>query len=136
MLYESLHEIVKESAIEVLRVTEEQASAVASKIVERMGAGIWDFNIKAPQSNQRDDGEMLHTFGQLAGSEVAGFVANAKKLGTRMSFDEMEMGILAAGRKEMRNGLAEIMNSLEFGKQTDPDRGDTLENRGRRKKNS
>lgn len=53
-----------------------------------------------------------------------------------MSFDSMEMGILAAGRKDMQNGLAEILDSLKHGEQVCPECDEKMDNRGRGKKNS
>jgi hypothetical protein len=73
---------------------------------------------------------------QLSNRELDKFIAYAKEQGTTMSFDSMEMGILAAGRKDTQNGLTEILDSLKFDKPTcpEPECGNGMENRGRGKK--
>ena len=70
---------------------------------------------------------------RLSNREVDKFVAYAKEQGTKMPFDLMETGILAAGREDMKNGLAEILNSLKFEKPACTE-SDEIENRGRSKK--
>ena len=62
--------------------------------------------------------ELYPTLKLLSNRELDKFVTYAKEQGTAMPFDSMEMGILAAGRKDMQNGLAEIVNSLKFEKPT------------------
>ena len=49
--------------------------------------------------------------GEIARSELDKFILYAKKQGMKMPFDAMETGILAAGRKDMQNGLSEILNT-------------------------
>jgi uncharacterized protein (UPF0264 family) len=58
--------------------------------------------------------ELKSVFEHVRNQELAKFTAYAKEQGTRMSFSEMEMGILAAGRKDMQNSLAELAESLKF----------------------
>jgi len=78
--------------------------------------------------------ELLPALRLISKSEVDKFVAYAKGQGTNMSFGAMEMGILAAGRKDMQDGLAEIANSMEFDSQDCTECGEGLDNRGRSKK--
>ena len=78
--------------------------------------------------------ELYPMLKQLSNRELDKFVAFAKEQGTRMSFDSMEMGILAAGRKDMQNGLAEVLNSLKFDKQDCPECEAEMDDKGRSKK--
>jgi len=68
--------------------------------------------------------------------EVDKFVAYAKGQGSGMSFDSMEAGILAAGRKDIQNGLTEILNSMKFDKPSCLECKEGMDNRGFGKKNS
>jgi len=70
----------------------------------------------------------------LSNRELDKFIKYAQKQGTKMPFGSMEMGILAAGRKDMQNGLAEILNSLKFDKPTCTECDEEMDNRGRSKK--
>jgi predicted lactoylglutathione lyase len=79
--------------------------------------------------------ELLHTLGVSSNRELDKFIAYAKGQGTKMSFDAMETGILAAGRKDMQDGLAEIANSLAFNKPVCPECDEAMDNRGKGKKN-
>jgi len=72
----------------------------------------------------------------LSNREVDRFVAYAKEQGTKMPFHQMEMGMLAAGRKDMQNGLAEVANSLKFPVPSCEECYDGMDNRGRSKKKS
>jgi hypothetical protein len=74
--------------------------------------------------------------GALSNRELDRFIALAKSQGTKMPFDTMEMGILAAGRKDMQNGLAEVLNSLKFDKPDCSECNEGMYNNGRGKKNS
>ena len=58
--------------------------------------------------------ELISALRRLSRREVDKFVAYAKEKGTAMTSDAMEMGILAAGRKDMQDGLLEIFSSLKF----------------------
>jgi hypothetical protein len=78
--------------------------------------------------------ELYPTLKRLSSRELDKFVTYAKEQGTQMPFDSMEMGILAAGRKDMQDGLAEIVNSLKFGKPNCQECDEEMDNRGRRKK--
>jgi hypothetical protein len=106
--------------------------AIATTI-EQYKAENPDVDVEAILSEHTD---MLHVLGSLQSREVNKFVAYAKNQGTKMSFDAMEMGMLAAGRKDMQNGLAEILDSLEFGEQVCSECGEKKDNRGRSKKKS
>lgn len=79
---------------------------------------------------------LLPGLGMLRTRELDKFIAFAKEQGTKMPFDAMEMGVLAAGRKDMQNGLAEILNTMKFGKTDCPECGEEMVDRGRGKKNS
>jgi hypothetical protein len=68
--------------------------------------------------------------------ELEKFIKLAKSQGTKMPFASMEMGILAAGRKDMQNGLAEVLNSLGFDKPDCPECNEGMVNNGRGKKKS
>jgi hypothetical protein len=74
------------------------------------------------------------TLGMLSNRELDKFITHAKMQGTEMPFDAMEMGVLAAGRKDMQNGLAEILNSLKFGKPSCSECEEKMDNNGRSKK--
>jgi len=73
--------------------------------------------------------------GALRGSELSRFVNHAKKQGTKMSFSDMEMGVLEAGRKDMQKGLVEVLDSLEFETPECSICDEKKNNRGRAKKN-
>jgi len=62
------------------------------------------------------------------------FIDYAKEQGSKMAFGSMEMGIITAGRKDMQNGLAEILNAIDLGKPCCPECGEGMANRGRSKK--
>jgi tRNA(Ile2) C34 agmatinyltransferase TiaS len=51
-----------------------------------------------------------------------------------MPFQAIEMGVLAAGRKDMQNGLTEILDSMKFDTPVCPECNEKMENRGRNKK--
>jgi len=78
--------------------------------------------------------ELCPILKRLSSRELDKFVTYAKEQGTEMPFDSMEMGILAAGRKDMQDGLAEIVNSLKFEKPNCSDCDEGMVNRGRSKK--
>jgi hypothetical protein len=80
--------------------------------------------------------ELQPTLGVLSNRELEKFILRAKSEGLEMPFGDMEMGVLAAGRKDMQNGLAEILNSLKFDKPDCPECDDGMDNLGRIKKNS
>jgi len=77
---------------------------------------------------------LQHVHGLISKRELDKFVTYAKEQGTRMSFDSMEMGVLNAGRKDMQNGLAEILNSLKFEKPICPECDEEMVNHGLQKK--
>jgi hypothetical protein len=78
--------------------------------------------------------EALPVLRLIQNRELDKFITYAKEQGTRIPFDSVEMGVLAAGRKDMQNGLAEILNSLELGKPICPECNEKMDNRGRSKK--
>ena len=68
-------------------------------------------------------------------NELSRFISYAKEQGTNMSFSDMEMGVLAAGRKDMQDGLSEIADSLKFDAPICSECDEKKDNRGRSKKN-
>ena len=116
----------------IIQKANQEAKQAISNAIEQYKAENPDVDVEAVLSEQM---ELLSKFRQVSSREVDKFVAYAKEQGTKMSFDSMEMGILAAGRKDMQNGLTEIANSLKFSKPDCPECGKGMENRGLRKKN-
>jgi len=78
--------------------------------------------------------ELIPKLRLISSREVDKFVAYAKEQGTAMPFSSMEMGILAAGRKDMQDGLAEIANSLKFETPICSECDEKKDNRGLSKK--
>ena len=101
--------------------------------VEQYKAENPDTDVEAILSEHR---KLLPVLGLSPNRELDKFIAYAKEQGTKMPFDAMEMGVLTAGRKDMQDGLAEILNALEFGKPICPDCDEKMDNRGRSKKKS
>ena len=101
------------------------ANQAINNAIEQFKAENPDIDVETILSEQMELAAQLR---QSSSSELEKFVAYAKKQGTKMPFDSMEMGILDAGRKDMRNGLAEILNSTKF------DKPAGMEDRGRSKK--
>jgi len=110
-----------------------QMISEVSLAIEQYKAENPDVDVEAALAEHK---ELLPVLGLLPSRELSGFVAYAKEQGTKMPFDEMEMGVLAAGRKDMQNGLTEILDSLKFNKPTCSECGENMDNRGRGKKNS
>ena len=79
---------------------------------------------------------LLPMLGLLSNRELDKFISYAKEQGTRMPFQAMEMGVLAAGRKDMQNGLAEILDSMAFDKPGCNECNEEMDDRGRSKKKS
>lgn len=92
-----------------------------------------DIDVEALLSEQK---ALLPTLGLLSNRELDKFISYAKEQGTKMSFDAMEMGILSAGRKDMQTGLAEILDSMKFGKPVCSACNEEMNNRDRSKKKS
>jgi len=90
-----------------------------------------DIDVEALLSEQKD---LLPVLGLIQNRELEKFITHAKNQGTKMSFHEMEMGILAAGRKDMQNGLAEILNSIKFDNPTCSECNTKMKNHDRSKK--
>lgn len=74
--------------------------------------------------------------GLVPNRELDKFINYAKEQGTKIPFEAMEMGILAAGRKDMQNGLAELLDSMKFDKPVCSECNEKMDNRGRSKKKS
>ena len=110
-----------------MQAVKQRASEAVATVLEQYKAENPDIHIEATLHEQEG---LTPTIKQLSGREVERFVAYAKEQGTKMPFDSMESGILAAGRKDMQDGLAEILNSLKF------DKPEGMENRGLSKKKS
>ena len=81
------------------------------------------------------DGLLLNMV-KLRKRELDTFVAYAKEQGTKMPFEAMETGVLDAGRKDMRNSLTEILDSVGFERPVCPECEEEMMDRGRSKKNS
>jgi hypothetical protein len=64
----------------------------------------------------------------LQNSELDKFATYAKEQGTKMTFGEMEEGVVAAGRKDMQSTLAELANGLKFEKPICEECGEAMEN--------
>ena len=115
----------------------ESISAVRQKINEALTA-IEKYKTENPDANMEEilsgERELRSVIGEITKGEVDKFVAYAKEQGTKMPFDAMEMGILAAGRNDMQKGLAEILDSIKFDKPACAECNNKLENRGRSKK--
>jgi predicted lactoylglutathione lyase len=90
-----------------------------------------DFDLEAALSERK---ELLLALQLLKKRELDKFVVYAKEQGTKMSFDAMEMGVLTAGRKDMQDGLAEIVNSLKFEVPVCSECDEKMNNRGLSKK--
>jgi hypothetical protein len=104
-----------------------EAARNAGDAIEQYKAENPDIDVEAVL---REQNELLPIIRQLSSRELDKFVAYAKEQGTKMPFDTMEMGILAAGRMDMKNGLAEILDAMKF------DKPEGTDDRGRSKKKS
>ena len=113
-------------ALALMQKINEAADAIERYKAENPGA-----DMEALLSEQK---EYLPLLRQASTREVDKFVSHAKEQGTKMPFDSMEAGMLAAGRKDMQNGLAEILDSLKFDKPGCAECGEGMDNRGRSKK--
>ena len=103
----------------------------ANKAIEQFKIENPGVDVEALLSGQK---ELPLGFEQISNRELDKFVAYAKGQGVKMPFDSMEMGIIAAGRKDMQNGLAEILNAIDPGKPVCPECDEEMDNRGRGKK--
>lgn len=113
-----------------LTVIVQQISEI-SYAIEQYKAENPDVNVEEILSEQK---EFLPILGLLPNRELDKFIARAKEQGTKMPFQEIEMGVLVAGRRDMQNGLAEILDSIKFDKPTCTECSEGMENRGRSKK--
>ena len=117
----------------------QDAAALKQKIDEAVSNAIDQYKAENPDADVESilsEQKLIPVLGQLSNRELDKFIANAKEQGTKMTFDAMEMGVLSAGRKDMQNGLAEIINSMKFDQPTCPECGEGMTDRGRGKKNS
>ena len=117
-----------------MKITIMEVSAIisnANRAIEQFKRENPGADMKAILAEQRALSQVL---GRISNSELDKFVSHAKEQGVKMSFDSMEMGVLAAGRKDMQNGLAEILNTLEFDRPACTDCDEKMINRGRNKK--
>jgi len=121
-----------------MKMTIDEVSAIIQKSNEAIRKAIEQYKAENPGADVEalltGQAGLIPALGQMSSREVDKFVAYAKGQGTRMPFDSMEMGILAAGRKDMQNGLAEILNTLKFDKPECSECGEAMDNRGRSKK--
>jgi hypothetical protein len=99
--------------------------------IEQYKAKNPDIDVEALLSEEND---LLPILDLLPNCELDKFIRYAKKQGTKMSFDAMEMGVVAAGRTDMQDGLAQIANALEFDTPICPKCNKEMRNCGRSKK--
>jgi hypothetical protein len=115
-------------------------AVIIRELSDAVNAAIEDYKANNPDIDVEEiiskHSDLLPELSMLRKRELDKFIVYAKEQGTKMSFDAMEMGVLAAGRKDMQNGLAEIANSVKFDKPTCPECGEEMNDRGRSKKNS
>ena len=131
--FDMLYEIFRGTVVDALGISDEAASNIAQAAIEQYKAKNPNAGEDAITSEHK---ELLPVMGLISNRELDKFIKYAKEQGTKMPFDSMEMGVLAAGRKDMQNGLAEILNSLEFDKPDCSICGEEMDNRGRSKKKS
>ena len=111
-----------------------------SLAVEQYNAAVEQYKAENPgvdiEALLSEQKRLLPIMDLLSNRELDKFINYAKEQGTRMPFQEMEMGVLAAGRKDMQNGLAEIVDSIKFNKPVCPECNEEMNDRGRSKKKS
>jgi predicted lactoylglutathione lyase len=114
------------------------ASSLIQRINDAVNIAIEQYQSENPsvdvESLLSEHDRLLYTLGVSSNRELDRFVAYAKDQGTKMPFDAMEMGVLVAGRKDMQNGLAEILDSIGFDKPVCSECHEKMDNRGRSKK--
>jgi hypothetical protein len=112
--------------------------AIMQKISEAVNIAIEQYKAENPdvdvEAIMSEYNRLQLGLGVLQSRELDKFIAYAKEQGTKMSFDAMETGVLAAGRKDMQSGLGEILNSLKFDRPACLECGEELDNRGLSKK--
>lgn len=117
--------------------TAQDISSIVQKInalrfaIEQYKSENPDVDVEALLSEQN---ELLPILGLLPHRELDKFITYAKEQGTKMSFHAMETGVVAAGRKDMQNGLAEILDSIGFDKPVCSECNEKMDDRGRSKK--
>jgi predicted peroxiredoxin len=124
-----------------MKITLTEVSAIvsrANRATDKANKAIEQFKRENPGADMEviltGQRELSQVLGRISNSELDKFVSHAKEQGVKMSFDSMEMGVLAAGRKDMQNGLAEILNTLEFDRPVCAECDEKMVNRGRNKK--
>jgi len=108
-----------------------EATSNANKAIEQFKSENPGVDVEALLSEHE---RLAPTLGQISSRELDKFVAYAKEQGVKMSFDSIEMGVVAAGRKDMQNGLSEILNTIDTDKPACPVCDEEMNNRGRSKK--
>jgi len=137
MKNDALFDIFRKTAVEVLGISAEEAANYVDIAIAHIKAENQSIDVSEMLSDKQDvSRQLLPVLGEMKAREVDKFVAYAKEQGTKMPFEQMEQGILAAGRKDMQNGLAELLNSLSFTKPDCLECDEKTENRGRSKKKS
>lgn len=117
----------------LIQMINDAAKEAANKVIEQYKTENPDVDVDAILAEYKGS---LPTIYSLQTQELDKFVTYAKKQGTKIPFASMEMGVLAAGRKDMQKGLAEILNSLKFDKPICNECDEEMDNRGRSKKKS
>ena len=116
----------------------QKINAINNSAVEQYNAAIEEYKAENPDIDVEailsEQKVLLPTQGLFPNRELDKFISYAKEQGTQMPFQAMEMGVLAAGRKDMQNGLAEILDSMKFGKPVCSECNEKKDNRGRSKK--
>jgi len=108
-----------------------EAASNANKAIEQFKSENPGVDVEALLSEYE---RLAPTLERISSRELDKFVAYAKEQGVKMSFDSIEMGVVAAGRKDMQNGLAEILNTIDTDKPVCPECDEEMNNRGRSKK--
>ena len=103
----------------------------AMSVIEQYKAENPDVDVEAILTAQK---VMYPLLGRISSRELDKFVSYAKEQGSKIPFDTIENGVLTAGRKDMQNGLSEILNSMKFAKPTCTECDEEMIDRGRSKK--
>jgi hypothetical protein len=121
-----------------MKITIKDISTIIKNANEAVNKAIEQFKIENPgvdvEALLSEQNGLPPEFAQISSREVDKFVAYAKEQGIKMPFDSIEAGILAAGRKDMQNGLADILNAIDPGKPACLECDEVMDNRGRSKK--
>ena len=108
--------------------------------MDRANKAVSEFRAKHPDADVdrilAGHGELRSTLAAARSGELGRYIDHAKEQGTKIPFRELEAGVLEAGRRDMRDGLAEVMDSIRFDAPVDAESGEKMANHGRAKKNS